>query len=228
MGLDDLFSGDPGPDDHRAKGKMCATSLEASEDASTNRQAQLPLCLPMDGEAPSGLPSEPPPLPWEETSGSLVDLMTHRVPRPNSSEEESASRPRTASELADGASMSPRYRDLFNAMKDPDPLRADEAFDAVLFDRNQAVPDLIRAYGFFADDLLLRYNAVQLLGFSGSPKAVRILIQALDDPAPTIRAEACRSLEDLKAKGAREVLRTRLGDVSPEVRQAAKEALARI
>ncbi len=122
----------------------------------------------------------------------------------------------------------PRYQDLFNAMKDSDPVRADEAFDAVLFDRAQAVPDLIEAYALFQDDLLLRWNTVQLLGFSGSSKAVKTLVEALNDPEARVRAEACRSLEDLKAKAAVDALRARLTDVNPDVRQAAQEALQRI
>ncbi len=124
--------------------------------------------------------------------------------------------------------MRPRYRDLFNAMKDPDPIQADEAFDAVLFDRAQAIPDLIEAYSLFAEDLLLRFNAVQLLGFAGSPKAIPTLVGALDDPEATIRAEACRSLEDLRAKSAIPALKARLNDMDPKVRQAAQDALERI
>jgi HEAT repeat protein len=124
--------------------------------------------------------------------------------------------------------MRPRYQDLFNAMKDSDPVRADEAFDAVLFDRAQALPDLIEAYSLFSDDLLLRWTAVQLLGFSGSAKAVGTLVLALNDPEPRVRAEACRSLEDLKAKDAVEALRARANDVDPDVRQAAQDALQRI
>jgi HEAT repeat protein len=130
--------------------------------------------------------------------------------------------------LAQHSPMRPRYQDLFNAMKDSDPVRADEAFDAVLFDRAQALPDLIEAYSLFSDDLLLRWTAVQLLGFSGSAKAVGTLVLALNDPEPRVRAEACRSLEDLKAKDAVEALRARANDVDPDVRQAAQDALQRI
>ena len=38
--------------------------------------------------------------------------------------------------------MRPRYADLFKALKDPDPARADAAYDALLFDRGAALPDL--------------------------------------------------------------------------------------
>jgi HEAT repeat protein len=111
-------------------------------------------------------------------------------------------------------------------MRDPDPREQDAAFDAVLFERERAVPDLVAAYEEFDQDTLLRFFAVQLLGFSGSPDAVALLVTALDDVDPIIRAEACRSLEDLRATDAIAVLRTRLQDVDANVREAAREALS--
>lgn len=122
--------------------------------------------------------------------------------------------------------MRPYIADLFRRMRDPDPREQDAAFDAVLFEREKAVPDLIAAYASFEDDTLLRFFAVQLLGFSGSPDAIVLLLQALDDRDPIIRAEACRSLEDLRASDAIPGLRARLQDVDANVREAAREALS--
>ena len=41
----------------------------------------------------------------------------------------------------------PRYVDLFEALKDPDPIRSDKAFDDILFERGNALPDLIASEG---------------------------------------------------------------------------------
>jgi len=122
--------------------------------------------------------------------------------------------------------MRPYIADLFRRMRDPDPREQDEAFDAVLFEREKAVPDLVAGYTRFSDDTLLRFFAVQLLGFSGSPDAVGTLVEALDDKDPIIRGEACRSLEDLRATDAVPGLRARLQDVDANVREAAREALS--
>lgn len=121
--------------------------------------------------------------------------------------------------------MRPRYADLFRRMTDPDPMLADAAFDAILFDRQEAVPDLIEGYEKFKRDSQTRYLIVQLLGFSGSPSAVPVLLDALADKDSAVRAEACRSLEDLACTAAMPQLEARLADVDAEVRMAAKEAI---
>lgn len=122
--------------------------------------------------------------------------------------------------------MRPRYADLFRRMGDPDPVERDAAFDAVLFDRGEALPDLVSAYSSFSKDKLRRFYAVQLMGFSGDKKAIPPLMEALQDPEGLIRAEACRSLEDLRARKALPELRARLEDLDAEVRIAAREAIA--
>jgi HEAT repeat protein len=119
----------------------------------------------------------------------------------------------------------PRYKDLFDRMRAPDPVAADAAFDAVLFDREGALPDLIECLDRSRKDPVLRFLCVQLLGFAGSRLAVPALVAALDDKEPSVRAEACRSLEDLKAHEAVPALRARLEDLDPEVRLAAAEAI---
>jgi hypothetical protein len=42
--------------------------------------------------------------------------------------------------------MRPRYADLFRRMLDPEQELADAAYDAVLFERADAVPDLVACY----------------------------------------------------------------------------------
>ena len=121
--------------------------------------------------------------------------------------------------------MRPRYADLFRRMTDSDPMVADAAFDAVLFDRQEAVPDLVECYQNSKREPQLRYFVVQLLGFSGSPSAVETLLEALNDRDSSVRAEACRSLEDLSARVAVPQLEARLSDADAEVRTAAAEAL---
>lgn len=121
--------------------------------------------------------------------------------------------------------MRPRYADLFQRMRDPDPILSDAAFDAVLFDREDAIPDLVDCYEKSKKDDELRFLAVQLLGFSGSKKAVPALLGALDDRDPKVRAEACRSLEDINAKECIPALEARLSDLDEGVRVAAAEAL---
>ncbi len=121
--------------------------------------------------------------------------------------------------------MRTRYKDLFERMRDPDPVAADAAFDAVLFDRGGALPDLVECLERSKKDPVLRFLCVQLLGFSGAKAAVAPLVLALDDKEPSVRAEACRSLEDLRAHDAIGPLRARLDDLDGEVRLAAAEAI---
>lgn len=121
--------------------------------------------------------------------------------------------------------MRPRYADLFQRMRDPDPVLSDAAFDAVLFDREDAIPDLAECYEKSRKDDELRFLVVQLLGFSGSRKAIPALLVALDDREPKVRAEACRSLEDINSRECIPALEARLGDLDEGVRIAAAEAL---
>lgn len=124
--------------------------------------------------------------------------------------------------------MRPRYADLFARMRDPDPVLADAAFDAVLFDRAVAIPDLAECYEKSKKDAQMRFLCIQLLGFSESPAALPTLIEALEDKNPGVRAEACRSLEDLARAEVVPALEARLTDVDEDVRGAAAEALEAI
>jgi len=119
----------------------------------------------------------------------------------------------------------PRFADLFEALCDPDPERADRAFDSILFERGEALEDLRACYQESKRNAKLRYLLVQLMGFSGDARAIPMVMTALDDSHPVVRAEACRALEDLNAKAAREALRARLEDLDGDVRLAAEEAL---
>lgn len=121
--------------------------------------------------------------------------------------------------------MRPRYRDLFDALLDPDQAEADKAYDAVLFDRADALPDLIELYET-AEDANQRFYAVQLMGFSESPAAIPTVEKSLKDVDPGVRAEACRALEDLRARDCGPALEERVDDVDPKVRRAAREALS--
>ena len=121
--------------------------------------------------------------------------------------------------------MRPRYADLFRRMRDPDPELADAAFDAVLFDREEAVPELIEGYEKAKKDAELRFLCVQLLGFSGSKAGIPTLVAALEDKSARVRAEACRSLEDIGASEVAAAVRARLDDLDEDVRIAAMEAL---
>jgi len=98
----------------------------------------------------------------------------------------------------------------------------------VLFDREEALPDVVECYGLSHDDALMRYFMVQLMAFSGSKGAVKPLIRALEDPDPLVRVEACRGLEDLRSKTAMPALRARLTDLDADVREAASDALEAI
>lgn len=121
--------------------------------------------------------------------------------------------------------MRTRYQHLFKRILDGDPDERDAAYDAVLFDRGEAIPDLTEVYEQSVRHALMRYYAVQLLGFSGDKGAIPAVEAALADPSPAVRAEACRALEDLRARKSLPALRARLNDLEPEVRIAAQEAL---
>jgi HEAT repeat protein len=121
--------------------------------------------------------------------------------------------------------MRPRYADLFQALLDPDDARSDAAFDAILFDRTDALPDIEEAYRT-APEAALRFYAIQLAGFTESEAAIPLVMSALADPDPSVRAEACRALEDLRARDAVDLLKARTTDLDPTVRRAAREALA--
>ena len=119
----------------------------------------------------------------------------------------------------------PRYVDLFEALKDPDPIRSDKAFDDILFDRGNALPDLIAAYGKQTEEPVVRDYLIQLMGFTEDPRAIPTVISALDDPHADVRAEACRALEDLRARDALPNLHARLEDMDAKVRLAAEETI---
>ena len=123
--------------------------------------------------------------------------------------------------------MRPRYADLFKALLDEDPRRSDTAYDAVLFDRGEALPDLQELLRT-SPDPRLRFYAVQLMGFSGENRAAAMVVEALSDTDPSVRAEACRSLEDLRARAPDilDSLGKRTRDLDPHVRRAAREAIA--
>jgi HEAT repeat protein len=124
--------------------------------------------------------------------------------------------------------MRPRYADLFRRMRDADPELADAAFDAVLFDREEAVADLVECYDKAKKDAEMRFLCVQLLGFSGSRAGIPTLLAALEDKSPRVRAEACRSLEDVGAPEVTQAVRARLDDMDEDVRLAALEALEQL
>jgi len=119
----------------------------------------------------------------------------------------------------------PRYADLIRRLQDLDPRAADKAFDALLFDREEAVPDIAAAYASWDLPPLVRRDLVQLLGFSECPGAVVPVEAALEDAAPVVRAEACRSLVDLRSRASLPWIRRRLKDLDPEVRGAALDAV---
>jgi HEAT repeat protein len=121
--------------------------------------------------------------------------------------------------------MRSRYRDLFTALLDPDPSRADAAYDAVLFDRGDALDDLVELYRDSSEQPSLRFYAVQLMGFSDSKPAVPFVEKALEDGDPSVRAEACRALEDLRSRRSVDKLKTCLDDEDVRVRRAAREAV---
>ena len=55
----------------------------------------------------------------------------------------------------------------------------------------------------------LRFYAIQLMGFTEDARAIPLVMEALTDHDPSVRAEACRALEDLGAVAALEPLRDR-------------------
>jgi len=120
--------------------------------------------------------------------------------------------------------ITPRYRDLFQNMRDWDRNRADAAYDAVLFDRKLAVAALIEQYQRSESDEMMRYLCVQLIGFSESKKSIPTLILALDDPSAIVRREACFALEDMRAFDAIGAIEKRCNDLDPNVRNVAEEA----
>ena len=121
--------------------------------------------------------------------------------------------------------MRPRYEDLFQALSDPDPARADKAFDSILFDRGNALPDLMEAYSKFQTEPVVRYYIVQLMGFTEDPRAIPVVTTALADTHPDVRAEACRALEDLRARDSLPQIHARLEDMELKVRLAAEETI---
>lgn len=134
--------------------------------------------------------------------------------------------------------MRPRYADLFRRMLDADPEAAEKAYDDVLFERADAIPDLIECYEACSapparglarkasECATLRFYSIQLLGFTESRAVLPTLVAALEDKDPIVRAEACRALEDMRDRSTVPLLEARLDDMDEEVRFAAAEALA--
>jgi len=122
--------------------------------------------------------------------------------------------------------MRPRYADLLKRLNDPDPRKVDMAFDGILFDREQAVPDLLE--GYTEPDLSdnVRFLMIQLLGFSECADAIPTVQKALEDPSPIVRAEACRSLADLRSRDSIPLLRKLTRDAVVDVRRAASDAIS--
>ena len=122
--------------------------------------------------------------------------------------------------------MRPRYKDLFARMASKDVDERDKAFDAVLFDRSHALPDLAELYQEARNDANLRFMATQLISFTSSKRAWPHLIEALRDEDTRIRVEACLGLEELKCVEALDALEGMLNDRDVEVRQAAATAIS--
>jgi len=125
-------------------------------------------------------------------------------------------------------SIRPRYADLFARMRSQNPDERDAAYDAVLFERRGAIPDLIACYTLAKKEYLLRFYAIQLLGFTRAKEAVPTLLVALNDPEAMVRAESCRGLGDIGLKDCLTDLKQRLDDMDMGVRVAAAEAIAAI
>jgi len=106
-------------------------------------------------------------------------------------------------------------------------VKSDAAFDAVLFDRGHALPDIVECYDLAVHDHIVRFYAVQLLGFSGCEDAIPTLLRALEDFEPLVRAEACRSLEDIgvSSPDVCSALEGHLNDIDSNVARAASETL---
>jgi len=77
------------------------------------------------------------------------------------------------------------------------------------------------------EEPLVRLRARLGLYSVGKP-AIPLLLQALDSADERVRAEAALVLGALRAEIAREKLASLLKDSSPQVRDAAKQALARL
>ncbi len=75
-----------------------------------------------------------------------------------------------------------------------------------------------------------RLSAMNALGVSGDPRAVRQLVACCSDPDPLIRLHATEALRKLRSGRAVNALVERLKDKSeqPQIRQRAAEALATI
>ncbi len=85
----------------------------------------------------------------------------------------------------------------------------------------------MECYNLAAKDHVIRFYSVQLLGFSGCEEAIPTLLIALEDPEPMVRAEACRSLEDIGCRTPEvcSTLEAHLNDIDSGVAKAAHEAL---
>lgn len=91
-----------------------------------------------------------------------------------------------------------------------------------------AVPQLLVALR--SDDVVLRTNAADVLGYIASPRATEGLLNALrEDAAPAVRRNAARALGESKDPRAwNDLVQSALADRSPMVRGAAADSLARI
>jgi len=121
--------------------------------------------------------------------------------------------------------MRPRFVDLFENILSRDTSRSDAAYDAILFERGEAIPDLVECYQRPESKADLRRVIVQLLGFTGDVRAVKHVMEALLDKSPIVRSEACLALLDLNAREAIPALRERCEDLDVNVRAAARDAL---
>ena len=75
-------------------------------------------------------------------------------------------------------------------------------------------------------DTTVRAQAVRSLGLKKDDRAaLAAILHATKDPAPAVRAATARALANRREESAEKVLRLLLEDLSPEVRQAAPEAL---
>jgi HEAT repeat protein len=92
-----------------------------------------------------------------------------------------------------------------------------------------ALPEMERAFAAGALGAAERRLLVDLAGRVGDSSARRLLLGALEDASPTVRAEAATALGE---RGFREAVRPLLekeaNDPSPEVRQAAASALRKL
>ena len=79
-------------------------------------------------------------------------------------------------------------------------------------------------------DAKVRYQALWLLGRTGEPAsgALARVAMALDDPDKSVRRSAARALGEIADEKARPALTKALQDAEADVRQEAKEAIARL